>query len=125
MASTRNHNTPGNYNLEKRINDTILSNQVKYGEAHTKHVPVQVGHAIPGNLKYNTLSENACDIESMLYGIGSTNLVDGPRHTTPRLKTLSELSFFERPTLIMPQPLAIMKDQRALPLPKNSFFNFF
>ena len=34
---------------------------------------------------YNILSNNTCDIESNLYGIGTSNLINGPKNVYPDL----------------------------------------
>ena len=39
---------------------------------------------------YNVLSNNTCDIESKLYGIGSSNLVTGPKNVYPDLNKLDK-----------------------------------
>ena len=78
MASTRNKNTPGNYRLEQySLNQNIdwkLYEHSSCGRATQTNLP---GNGIlTGRMSNNELSNNACDIESYLRGIGSTNLVE-------------------------------------------------
>lgn len=119
MASTRNINTIGNYNLEQR--------QFKHSETYTLYPNSQYGAAydtrLPGNgvnpaqIPWNQLSTNAPDIESFLFGINSTNLVNPAGPLRPELKTLGTANFFEKTPTLMPEPLAIEKNQRPFPAP--------
>lgn len=116
MASTRNKNTQGNYNLEQR--NSALSASYKlyanYGAAYTTQNP---GNGLnPGQIPGNQLSHNTADIESFLFGIHSTNLVDplGSHNPTPELVRLSSVHLFDKPNTVMPVPLYIEKNQRPL-----------
>ena len=64
------------------------------------------------------LSQNASDIESTLFGIGSTNLVKQQPPVKPRLKTIPMKQFFQRTPMIMPKPLVIEHNQRPFPIPE-------
>lgn len=120
MASTSNKNTPGNYCLQQR----------SYGEslAYTEYANSQYGHAFkpampalgitPSHMPRNTLSNNPVAIESSLFGIGSTNLVDPQRAVVPELKDIPTINFFERTPLVMPAALEPMKNQRPFPVPE-------
>lgn len=117
MASTNMKNSSRNYCLERNIN----INHEKYNFYKYKKVPVK--SKLPnlginsGNMScgyyHNVLSNNACDIESSLYGIGSSNLVSGPKKTYPDLNRLGSVSFSNNvlPRFI-PEPLIVEKDQR-------------
>jgi len=121
MASTRNINYPGNYCLEqKQYSDsaryTLYPNS-QYGAAYDTMMP---GNGVnPGQIPGNQLSNNAVQIESFLFGINSTNLVDPkPHYIEPELKNLGTVNFFERsPRIMVPQPLVIEKNQRPYPTP--------
>lgn len=118
MTSTRNKNTPGNYMLEQKQNMRRVNydnyKHSPHGLAYRSETPaVGINH---GHMPRDTLSKNPIEIESMLFGINSTNLVNPQKPPTPRLKTLPEREFFERPTLIMPLPLTIESKQRPLPM---------
>jgi hypothetical protein len=116
MASTRNKNTQGNYNLEQR-NHTLSASYKLYpnashGAAYTTQNP---GNGLnPGQIPGNQLSRNTADIESFLFGIGSTNLVNpsASHNPKPELVRLGSVHIFDKPTVVMPVPLYIEKNQR-------------
>ena len=118
MTSTRTKNTPGNYAMEQSENSRNEEYKKyahsQYGMAYRNERPA-VG-ILHGQMPRDTLSGNPIEIESMLFGINSTNLVNPQKPPTPKLKTLPERKFFERPTLIMPQPLVVEAKQRPLPM---------
>jgi hypothetical protein len=119
MASTRNKNTPGNYCLDQRQNVGIETWQLyKNGANGTAYDTKLAGNGLnPGQMPGNTLSHNPADIESFLFGINSTNLVQPAPPLTPELKCLSEANVFKRNPIIMPVPQAIPKFQRPFPAP--------
>ena len=114
MASTRNLNTPENYCLEQKKykdfeNYTLYANS-QYGAAYSTHLP---GNGVnPGQVPWNQLSNNAVQIESFLFGINSTNLVNPMAPITPDIKPLCVLNFFESAPVLIPDPLAVQKSQR-------------
>ena len=119
MASTRNKNTPGNYCLDQRQNvgqeSWRLYKNGANGYAFDTRLP---GNGLnPGQLPWNTLSHNPADIESFLWGINSTNLVNPAGPLTPELICLSTANVFESKPVIMPVPQAVPKNQRPFPIP--------
>jgi hypothetical protein len=120
MASTRNKNTPGNYCLEQREykhseNYTLYPNS-QYGAAYNTRLP---GNGLlAGQVPWNKLSYNAADIESFLFGINSTNLVNPAPCFTPEIVQLCTENIFEKGTIYVPDPLVIEKEQRPFPVPK-------
>jgi hypothetical protein len=115
MASTRNKNTPGNYNLEQR--DHLLSASYKLyanssnGAAYNTQL---AGNGLnPGQIPGNQLSRNTADIESFLFGINSTNLVGQSFNPRPELISLSSIHIFDKPNTVMPLPLYLDKNQRS------------
>jgi hypothetical protein len=60
------------------------------------------------------LSDNASDIESALFGIGSTNLVKPKAAVTPELNCMGNIKFFNRIQTYLPEPLVIQKYQRPI-----------
>ena len=66
----------------------------------------------------DTLSNNSVEIESALFGINSTNLVEPQPDINPKLKTIPMKQFFQRTPLIMPKPLVIENNQRPFPVPQ-------
>ena len=120
MASTRNNNTPGNYCLQQRgyalaAKHELYKNSAN-GRAFDPAIPC-VGYT-PSHMPWDTLSRNPVAIESALFGINSTNLVDPQPPVKPDLKTVPMKQFFERTPLIMPMPLVIEKGQRPFPVPE-------
>ena len=59
------------------------------------------------------LSKNASDIESALFGIGSTNLVKPKAPVVPKLNRMPHIAFFNRLPVFLPEPLVIENCQRA------------
>ena len=119
MASTRNNNTPGNYCLQQKSyeqarQETIYKHSA-YGEAYSTK---WAGNGLnPGQLPWNTMSKNAPDIESFLFGINSTNLVNPQPALTPEIKQLSTVNVFDKEPTYIPQPLVMEKNQRPFPAP--------
>jgi hypothetical protein len=119
MASTRNINTPGDYCLQQK--SYLESRQYTtykhsaYGEAcNTKWA----GNGLnPGQLPWNTMSNNAPDIESFLFGINSTNMVTPQPCLTPELKRLESANIFNKDPVYIPKPLIVENGQRPFPIP--------
>jgi hypothetical protein len=119
MASTRNINTLGNYNLEQRQfheseNYTLYPNS-QYGAAYNTR---WAGNGLlPGQIPGNKLSYNAADTESFLFGINSTNLVNPAPCFVPEIAKLDTTNIFEKGATFMPVPLVVRKNQRPFPVP--------
>jgi hypothetical protein len=119
MASTRNINTPINYNLEQRTyknseNYTLYPNS-QYGAAYNTNLP---GNGLlPAQVPWNKLSYNASDTESFLFGINSTNLVNPAPCFTPEIVQLKQVNIYEKSPTYIPEPLVIEKSQRPFPVP--------
>jgi len=118
MTSTRNNNTVGDYCLQQQsyANARQYTSYVhsQYGRAETNAMPC-LG-ITPSHMPRNTLSDNPVDIESSLRGIGSVNLVCPQKPVVAELKKIPSISYFKTLPLIMPQPLAVKKDQRPFPI---------
>lgn len=114
MTSTRNKNTPNDYSIEKsayvKRSSYILSPTSAYGPAHNHSIP-DIG-PMPSRMCANMLSSNPVDIENMLFGINSSNLVSPSSKITPILKPIQTSYFFNRPQVFMPKPLVIEHNQR-------------
>jgi hypothetical protein len=116
MASTRNKNTPGNFCLFLKqnygIEDWQLYKHGGNGIAYDTRLP---GNGLnPAQIPWNQLSHNAVDIETFLFGINSTNLVNPAPPLTPELKCLKSANVYESKPVIMPVPQAIPKFQRPM-----------
>jgi hypothetical protein len=120
MASTRNNNTPGDYcQQQKSYNQSLDYNQYQYsqvGRAYKNALPCM--GITPSHMPREAFSQNSVDIESALYGINSTNLVNPQKPVVPQLKNLPGVSYFERLQTFMPEPLVVEKYQRPFPVPK-------
>jgi hypothetical protein len=81
-----------------------------YGRPTVSYLPAD-GLA-PARMSNTELANNSCDIESFLFGIGSSNLVNPQTPVVPSLKTLPSLSIIERLPKLMPNPLVIEPNQR-------------
>jgi hypothetical protein len=118
MASTRNKNTPGNYNLEQKQNIKNEDWQLyMYGANGYAYDTKLAGNGLnPGQVPWDMLSNNAPDIESFLFGINSTNLVNPSPCLNPSLRTLHSADLFDKKPIIMPVPQAVTKNQRPFPV---------
>ena len=114
MASTQNRNTKSDYCYQQQDFRGIFNHATyvngQNGRAFTDAIP-DVGY-LPSHMSRESFSKNSVDIESALFGINSTNLVDPQAPVVPQLKELPYCSFFDRMPLIMPTPLVIEKNQR-------------
>ena len=63
-------------------------------------------------------SKNSVEIESSLFGINSTNLVNPQQPIVPELIKLPEVSYFKKIPMFIPEPLVVQKNQRPFPIPK-------
>jgi len=119
MTSTRNKNTSLDYNLEQKVNSDLLQENLylhsSSGRPTTECIP-SVGY-IPSHMSNYALAHNPIDIESSLYGIGSSNLVNPCEQVNPSIKNLEFKDFFERrEQVIMPHPLVFNNGQRPFPV---------
>ena len=119
MASTRNRNTPGDYAAQQRAktlhhNYTSYEHSSFYGTVPHTYFP---GNGLMGmRTASSNLSANACDIESQLRGIGSTNLVEPQAPIAPEIHSLKSLNIADRIPLILPVAFRPEPHQRAMPL---------
>ena len=120
MASTRNKNTQGNYCQDQRQNTQTEAWQLYQNGANGLAVDTRLAGVglNPGQLPWSTLSYNPVDIETFLFGINSTNLVNPAAPLTPELKCLKSVNLFKRQDIIMPVPLVVSKSQRPFVVPQ-------
>ena len=113
MASTRDINSKGNYCLEQRELRQTQNNLSYYNgpNGHAAH-PAYPQSYRQGYMPADNFSFNPTDIESSLFGIGSTNLVDPKAPTTPQFKTLPTINFYDKPVLVQQRQLWPLLDQR-------------
>ena len=112
MTSTRNNNMPGDYVLEQRTNIMINNHNVnQYGRSHRDAHPTQ--NVNYGSMSRDALSNNPIDIESSLYGISSSNLVNPCNPVNPSLRNLEFKDYFDRPqSVIMQYPHVYNNNER-------------
>jgi hypothetical protein len=117
MSSTRNKNTPGNYSAEKqssqKIHREIMYVHASNGQAIQTNLPGD--GLLQGRVAGRDLARNDCDIESFLFGIGSTNLETpqkGPVH--PDIIPLHSINVSRKIPMVMPRNLGIEMDQRPM-----------
>jgi len=114
MSSTRTKNTPGNYDLEQ----WSYVRNVDWCTAEYRGPPPQTNlpgdGLLAGNVSRTQLSVNSCDIESMLRGIGSTNLVSPQQIMQSQIKELPSLNIFTKIPLLIPSNLKVQSNQRPL-----------
>jgi hypothetical protein len=117
MASTRNKNTHENYKIETQNNRfqkdyTVNKN---YGKNNNTFLP-DFG-INPTQLPGEHLAKHgshSIDVESSLFGINASNLVDPRTPVAPHTISRDFVHFWERPEVIMPGDLVIERDQRPL-----------
>jgi hypothetical protein len=113
MTSTRNKNSIGDYKLEQRdyLNGRLYLEYERY--ATPQKVAFPVLGIRPTFMSRDTFSSNAIDIESMLRGTNSTNLVNPDKKPIqPNLRYIPEINYFDRLPVLMPNPLVIEDRQR-------------
>jgi len=113
MSSTRNNNSLSEYKLQVKGNQYI-DKFTTYKAYANPYVSYHAGNALlPSRMGRDALSYNSIDIETFLYGIGSTNLVH-PKNNAfyPQLKELKSLNIVPQEHLIMPEPSAFDNTQR-------------
>ena len=118
MSSTRLNNDKGEYCQQQR--NMRLSEQFalyKYKCISNDSALPCVGINTPmmtNGYNNNVLSNNASDIESALFGIGSTNLVKQKPAVKPDLNCMGNVKFFNRLEGTLPKPLVVEKFQRPI-----------
>jgi hypothetical protein len=63
---------------------------------------------------HRNLSANYSDVESFLFGIGSTNLVSPKSDPIPDIQQYKSLNIIDKTPLIMPEQLTVQSNQRNM-----------
>ena len=66
----------------------------------------------PSRLSYNSLSNNGIDIETFLFGINSTNLVNPRPVFTPELKCLDNINLITKDVVYLPEHLSVNNNRK-------------
>jgi len=104
MASTRNINTPGNYEAEQAAIKQDADYKVYESYGKPKEVCLPGNWLLSGKMAPQVLSHNPIDIESSLFGINSTNLVDPQPPVKPEIKILPSLNVANKKQVIVMEP---------------------
>ena len=119
MASTRLKNSPLTYKVEQKEIYKSHQNKMYDGKIfHNKSFLPELGinaPYMPNGLNHNILSNNGPDIESSLFGIGSTNLVQPKPATCAQLNNVKNVLFFNpkpESNEYIPEPLVISNQER-------------
>jgi len=116
MASTRNKNTRTDFKIEQN-SQNLARNYVAFensyaGKAYAPALAYESVGILPTKMSREHFARNSVDIESALFGINSTNLVEPQAAVVPQLKQLPEVKFFDRMAMFMPEPLVVEKAAR-------------
>ena len=116
MASTSLKNLPGHYKQDQKA-EHINREYLVY-----KHKKVPLKSALPdfginmgnmaGGYTHNIISNNTPDLESYLFGIGTSNLVKPFVKPYEDINQLNNIPFYGKPGYCMPKPMIIENRQR-------------
>jgi len=114
MSSTRNKNTPENYSLEQRQIGAVAAYPTYANSAYGDPTTIQfAGNGLlMGRMPPTQLSNNSCDIETQLFGIGSTNLVTPKSNVVLEPREVKSLNVADRLTTYIPDALVVDAGQR-------------
>ena len=119
MASTRLRNCTNTYKREQQTYQRNFNNVSYVGKSlHRNTYLPDLGINAPrmvNGVINNILSNNGADVESSLFGIGSTNLVNPKKETCADINKLKDIQFFEakpKSNNQFPLPLVIHTDER-------------
>lgn len=126
MASTRNKNSTSDFKIEQKTQN-LARNYVAFengyaGKAYEPALAYESVGILPTKMSREHFSSNSVDIESALFGINSTNLVDPQGPVVPHLKNLPEVKFFDRLAMFMPDPLVVDKSARPFQHAESKLF---
>jgi hypothetical protein len=114
MSNTRKKSQKGDYNLEQETHfgnyDYYFNSENRYGNPVNTYIP---GNGLIGQkVSRVNLANNSCEIESMLRGIGSCNMVEALAPVVPDLRHIKTLNLFETQPTFIPEPMVVHKGQR-------------
>jgi hypothetical protein len=117
MSSTRNKNTLGDFQAEQ---EAYMRAHSFMTYEHSSYVGVPSVSYFQGDglvgmkTAHRNLSQNYCDIENQLFGIGSTNLITPLEPITPQIYQMSSLNISERLPKQLPQPFVPETNHRPM-----------
>ena len=126
MTSTRNKNTRTDFKIEQN-SQNLARTYVAFengcaGKAFEPALAFESVGILPTKMSREHFSSNSVDIESALFGINSTNLVEPQATVVPHMKSLPEVKFFERMAMFMQEPLVVEKSARPFQHAEAKFF---
>ena len=115
MSSTSSRNTPGNYQIEQhtfgRYFGLVTAENGAQGRPVTVNLP---GNGLlSGKMYSRDLAMNYTDIETQLFGIGSTNLVQPQAPMPPQINQLPSLNIASRIPTLIPDALVVEPHHRV------------
>jgi len=114
MSSTRMKNSQHNYNLEYLQNSSVCLNRVSPIRNYAYDNAMPDAGILAGPMPGNAITKNCVDIETQLRGIGSSDLTTQRKQYAPETYNRNNIAFFERPDVILPDPLVIRKGERPI-----------
>ena len=116
MSSTSSRNTPGNYEIEQNTFHRYfgLVTNVNGAQGRPMEVHLPGNGLLTGKMYSRDLAVNYTDIETQLFGIGSTNLVEPKAPVVPEFNELSSLNIASRVPMIIPEPVVLDPNRRTL-----------
>lgn len=116
MASTRNKNTPGNYALERYASDKTHRESMFLNSASGQAIQTNLpgDGLLQGRVAGRDLARNDCDIESFLFGIGSTNLENPMAPVIPDIVSLKSMNVSRKIPMVKPKDLGVELDHRPM-----------
>lgn len=119
MASTRLRNSTYTYKREQQTYEKRFNNVSYVGKSLHKNTYLpDLGINAPrmnNGVIHNILSNNGADVESSLFGIGSTNLVNPKKETCADINKLKDIQFFQakpESNNQFPLPLVVHNNER-------------
>jgi hypothetical protein len=116
MASTRNKNSVGDYTREQIEFQKRNLYDSYYNYGINKDTQFPGDGFLTGRIYSGILSTNNEDIESFLFGIGSTNLETPKAEVVPEIKGFKTNNLITRLPIVLPSPVIIDANQRPYPL---------
>ena len=108
MTSTNMKNGSGYYCEQQRRFHKISNSQTDNNISKHNNVCLPdlgiINGMMASGYNNNVLSNNPADIESSLFGIGSTNLVERQLKTTPVINKRKYCKWFSRNNVFLPAP---------------------
>ena len=117
MASTRNKNTASDYSIQQKSYKLSKNYVMSTNKRLSNNTALPELGVFANHIPNTELSHNPTDIESSLFGINSTNLVEPQPKVIPQFKQMPTVKFYDRVPLIKNQPYTVKTNNRPFPVP--------